>query len=152
MCRKVNLASFSSWMYIAYILYWFVLCHPFHWFLLLTKRGRRICWFCFYFNPFVDDWQKGGEVFEKYFSIYACFPYFIHKGGENSIFIFQLVFVFPLPYFMIKKKWILILIWYHMFKMKNTYNWYQDVYVFILIGIKKIKNVLMCYCLYARGA
>ena len=32
----------------------------------MTKRGRI---FYFYFNPFVDDWQKGGEVF----GIYACF-------------------------------------------------------------------------------
>ena len=28
------------------------------------------------------------------------------------------------------EKLILILIWYHMFKMKNTYNWYQDVNLF----------------------
>ena len=57
-CREVNLASSSSWMYIAYIL---IIDNPFIDSLFRTKRGRRIC--LFYFNPFVDDWQKGGEVF-----------------------------------------------------------------------------------------
>ena len=33
---------------------------------------------------------------------YACVLLVFHKGGENSIFIFQLVFVFPLPCFMIE--------------------------------------------------
>ena len=37
---------------------------------------------CIYFEPFVDDWQKGGEVFE----IYACFSYFIIKGGVEFMF------------------------------------------------------------------
>ena len=40
-CRKVNLASSSSWMYIAYNLYCFVL--PLIDSLFRTKRGRKIC-------------------------------------------------------------------------------------------------------------
>ena len=62
-CREVNLASSSSWMYIAYIdylsidimvhLYWYIFFNWYH--------VRRIC-FIVYLDPFVDDWQKGGEV------------------------------------------------------------------------------------------
>ena len=55
--REVNLASSSSWMYIAYIFYWLIWVHLF--------VGENIV-FCVYLNPFVDDWQKGGEVFEMY--------------------------------------------------------------------------------------
>ena len=71
-CREVNFASSSSWMYIAYIFYWFEFT-PFIDSLFWTQRGRRICYFCFYFKPFVDDWQKGGEVFW-----YICM--FLEKG------------------------------------------------------------------------
>jgi len=81
-CRGVNFTSLSSWMYIAYIFLLLVLSSPLCWFLFVTKRGRTL--FCVYFNPFVDDWQKGGEVF---WYIYACFPCFIHKGGEGFMFI-----------------------------------------------------------------
>ena len=79
---EANLASSSSWMYIAYNFCWLIWFHPLLISLFMTKRGRKIYLFCFYFNPFVDDWQKGGEVFE----IYACFPFFIHKGGVVFMF------------------------------------------------------------------
>ena len=69
MCREANLASSSSWMYIAYNHLLICLFDPFIDSLFRTKRGRKNLLICFYFNPFVDDWQKGGEVFE----IYACF-------------------------------------------------------------------------------
>ena len=59
MCREVTLPSSSSWMYIAYnlLLIWF---YPYLISLFMTKRRRKIL---FYFDPFVDDWQKGGERF-----------------------------------------------------------------------------------------
>ena len=50
----------------------------------------------------------------SYFKPMHSFLFVFHKGGENSIFIFQLVFVFPLPYFMIEN---------------SHFNWYQDVYL-----------------------
>ena len=76
MCREVTLPSSSSWMYIAYnlLLIWFT---P-SWSLCLWQKGGEKK-FLFYFDPFVDDWQKGGEVFK----IYACFPYL---RGRNICF------------------------------------------------------------------
>ena len=81
MCREANLASSSSWMYIAFNPYWSICFTPslvpyfgqkggekFVLFLLqplcwwLTKRGRRI------------------------WGLYACFPCFIIKGGEEFMF------------------------------------------------------------------
>ena len=65
--------------------------------------------------------------------VYASFYLVFHKGGENSYFIFQLVFRLPListPTLYDEKQ---ILIWYHMFKMKNIYNWYQDFTYFQLV-------------------
>ena len=87
-CREVNLASSSSWMYIAYISLLVDLISPLYWFLFRTKRERTL--FCVYFNPFFDDWQKGGERFWKFiqkreegfwgeeFLVYACFSHLVY--------------------------------------------------------------------------
>ena len=69
-CREANLASSSSWMYITYILIivlfdvtpLLILCFE-------QKGGEEFVGFVFYFNPFVDDWQKGGEVFGIYMHV-----------------------------------------------------------------------------------
>ena len=85
-CREVNFASSSSWMYIAYKPLLIDLVYPFIGSLFRTKRGRKFWWFCFYFNLFVDDWQKGGEVFVfclVYMHVFL--PLFI-KGGEVFMF------------------------------------------------------------------
>ena len=42
----------------------FDLYYPFLISLFLTKRGRKFYLIWFYFDPFIDDWQKEGEVFE----------------------------------------------------------------------------------------
>ena len=65
---------------------------------------------------------------------------------------FQLVFVFPLPYFMIenKKK---ISYWYDIIKKKITLFWYQDVYDFnwcLKIVFKENTKVLICIA-YMQG-
>ena len=39
--------------------------------------------FCFYFNPFVDDWQKGGEEFEVYMHVFLAL---LLKGEKNLLF------------------------------------------------------------------
>ena len=59
-------------------------------------------YFCVYFNPFVDDWQKGGEVFQyicmfwKRFLIYAyCF---VLQKGEKNLMCFMLVYACLSPY------------------------------------------------------
>ena len=40
-CREANLASFSSWMYIAYNPLLNDLCLPLHWFLVSDKKGEK---------------------------------------------------------------------------------------------------------------
>ena len=101
-CREVNLASSSSWMYIAYNFWWLICFHPLLISLFMTKRGRKKK-FCFYFNPFVDDWQKRGEVFvisliymhvflllllkgEKYLCL--CIYVLVLQIGENEFELF----------------------------------------------------------------
>ena len=112
-CREVNLAS--SWMYIAYILYWFVLCHPFVDFCFWQKGGEH---FVFTLTPLLMIDKKGEKywrnfsvymhVLEKGFMfmhsnkknlmcfmlVYACFPCFIHKGGEEEEFLFMHIVLF----------------------------------------------------------
>ena len=94
-CRKVNLASSSSWMYIAYILYWLICVHPLLIFLFRTKRGRKL--FCIYFNPFVDDWQKGGEVFQYICMFWKKGFMFMHSNKKNLM-CFMLVYACLSPY------------------------------------------------------
>ena len=82
-----------------------------------------------------------------------------HKGGENSYFISQLIFGLPLfsTPILYDEKWfkgklIWILIWYH---MKNTYNWYQDAYLFtfywyqdawfLIVYLQKGGEVFCCF-------
>ena len=48
-------------MYITSIYLLVDLISPFIDLFVYDKKGENII-FCFYFNPFVDDWQKGGEV------------------------------------------------------------------------------------------
>ena len=81
MCRKANLASSSSWMYIAYKSLLIDLYYPFLISLFLTKRGRKICLIWFYFEPFVDDWQKG----EKYLRYMHVFLALLLKGEKNLL-------------------------------------------------------------------
>ena len=45
------------------------------------KKGENIY---FYFNPFVDDWQKGGEVFEK-FLVYMHVFFTLFIKGEKDL-------------------------------------------------------------------
>ena len=114
-CRKVNLASSSSWMYFAYIPLLVDLISPLIDFFVSKKKGENIILFLLY--PFVDDWQKGGRSFkyicmfflalyikgEKNFlfmhiflfcKIYMhVFPCFIHKGGEEFL-VYAYCFVF----------------------------------------------------------
>ena len=82
---------------------------------------------------------------------YALFYLVFHKGGENSYFIFQLVFGLPLIFtpILYDEKWlkenlIWILIWYHMLKMKIftigikilfTFNWYYWFISFKLVSL-----------------
>ena len=65
------------------------------------------------------DYVSIGVLIQAYASFYLVF----HKGGENSYFIFQLIFHSHTLWWRMIEKLILILIWYHMIKMKNTYNW-----------------------------
>ena len=68
MCREVNLASSSSWMYIAYNhLLIDLIYYPFLISLFLTKRGRKF-WFVFTLTPLLMNDRKG----EKNLSLYAC--------------------------------------------------------------------------------
>ena len=46
------------------------------------KGGEEFVGFVFTLTPLLMIDKKGG----KYFCIYACFPYFIHKGGEGFMF------------------------------------------------------------------
>ena len=62
------------------------LVYPFLGSLFRTNRGRKFWWFYFYFNPFVDDWQKGEEVFE----IYACFLYL--RGSSICVYAYMFCF------------------------------------------------------------
>ena len=51
-------------MYIAYISLLIDLILPLIDFLIFDKKREKIFYVIwFYFEPFVDDWQKGGEVF-----------------------------------------------------------------------------------------
>ena len=102
MCREANLASSSSWMYIAYN-YLLISVYPFIDSSFRTKRGEKFICFCFYFNPFVDDWQKGGEVFE----IYACFPCL--RG--SSIYVYAYMFVLQIG----EKEFDLFYAWVHVY-------------------------------------
>ena len=84
MCREANLASSSSWMYVAYN-YLLIWCYPYWSLCLWQKGGEKFDDFDFYFNPFVDDWQKRGEVF----GIYACFSLALFIKGEYLVFLFM---------------------------------------------------------------
>ena len=57
----------------------FIVFNPFVDSLVRTKRGRIIYWFVFTLTPLLMIDKNG----EKYFSIYACYPCFIHKKGER---------------------------------------------------------------------
>jgi len=59
--QKKNLRLFSIG-----IINWY---HMF-WFLLLNNKEKKF----FGLYPFVDDWQKGGEVFVFYMHVYLCSP------------------------------------------------------------------------------
>jgi len=124
MCREANLASSSSWIYIAYNIYsslfisfginmhlivisWigiiFVLDYPFLIFLFLTKRGRKFV-FMFFFNPLLVPWlgQKGGEDF---CSLYACLCMHVFVLRIKNNFVLRICFDFALtPLLMIDKK------------------------------------------------
>ena len=59
----LNWYFFFNWYY--NVLFWF---HPLLIFFCLWQKGGEH-YFIVFFDPFVDDWQKGGEVFV---SLYAC--------------------------------------------------------------------------------
>ena len=42
------------------------------------KEEKNIFFICFVFNPFVDDWQKGGEEFE-FICMFVCMFYIFIK-------------------------------------------------------------------------
>ena len=89
MCREANLASSSSWMYITYKSLLIDLYYSFLISLFLTKRGRKICLIWVYFEPFVDEWQKGGEVFEMYMHVFLTL---LLKG--RRIYVYAYMFCF----------------------------------------------------------
>ena len=115
MCREVNLASSSSWMYIAYIIYCFMFTFNWHqdalidihvsfgilikctsYDLLFTPYLHHLCfrqkggehWFII-FNPLLFLWleQKGGEGFGFiYISLYAFICFFFERK-KTSLFV-----------------------------------------------------------------
>ena len=68
-CREVNLASSSSWMYIAYIFYWLIWVHPFVDF--FWQKGGEHC-FVFTLTPLLMIDKKGEKDFECIYA-YLCF-------------------------------------------------------------------------------
>ena len=48
---------------------------PFCWFLVSNKKGEKNLLFCFWFYPFIDDWQKGGELFVSFYMHTYVFAY-----------------------------------------------------------------------------
>ena len=76
-CREVNLASSSSWIYIAYIsllLIWFL---PLCWW--LTKRGRKIL--SLYMQIRVFAYIEFMHL--MFYKMGECFWMFKQKGGED---------------------------------------------------------------------
>ena len=57
--REVNLASSSSWIYIAYNLYWLFYVYPFIGSLFWTKRGIKFICFVFTLTPLLMIDKKG---------------------------------------------------------------------------------------------
>ena len=73
-------------MYIAYNLLLIDLCLPLHWFLVSDKKKEKnLLDFVFTLTPLLMI-DKKGEKYLRVFDIYACFPCFIHKGGEGFMF------------------------------------------------------------------
>ena len=91
-CREANLASSSSWMYIAYKLLLTYLILPLIDLFVYDKKGEKNFVVCFY--PFVDDWQKGGEEFEIYMHVLwkkdclCIYVLFVLQIGEKEFDVF----------------------------------------------------------------
>ena len=60
------------------------------WFLCFWQKGGENLFDVFYFEPFVDEWQKGGEVFE----LYACFHCL--RGRSICLFLVNYAYIFVL--------------------------------------------------------
>ena len=64
-----NLIYFFLSISIKKVLFWF---HPLLIFFLFKTKGGEHC-FIVFFDPFVEDWQKKGEVFEFICMFIVCF-------------------------------------------------------------------------------
>ena len=74
-----------------------VLISPLEVFFVSDKKGKNL-FYWFFFDPFVDDWQKGGEVFE-----FICMFYVMHVFilvSRDSLFYVLLILV--------SRAWILV--------------------------------------------
>ena len=95
MCFSIGIVSLLNWY--QYALPWHIFLigiifefrqkggkHPLIDFLFCIKGKRReeyFFWIGFVFNPFVDDWQKGGEDLSLYACLYACFLFLLGSIG-----------------------------------------------------------------------
>ena len=87
MCRKAShLPLHECISHIAFI-DWFVFTP--YWFFVSDKKGEKNLMILVYFNPFVDDWQKGGEEFEIYMHVFLTL---LLKG--RSIYVYAYMFCF----------------------------------------------------------
>ena len=116
-----------------------------YWFFVLNKKERRICFYCFVFNPFVDDWQKGREEFVVYMHVlYACFMFLLSSLGIKKHYWYQEFYLKNMFIFGIKNlSLVLFCNWYHELVSRACFenvfvlfNWYQkhvDAYMFMNI-------------------
>ena len=124
MCREANLTSSSSWMYIAYNIYWSLF--TFNWYqdasltyfqlisclwsplidliFVFRQKGGEICFYCF-------DWQKGGQRFLPLivFIVLIVYPFVDdwQKGGEEFELICTcFIYMFCLSFYWYKKHYL----------------------------------------------
>ena len=114
MCREANLASSSSWMYIAYNIYWSLFIFIWYqdasliYFQLISTLIVTPYWPCFCFRQqggehcfYCFDWQKGEERFLPLilFMVLIVYPFVDdwQKGGER--FEFDIWFLSLYAYF-----------------------------------------------------
>ena len=93
MCREANLTSSSSWIYIAYKVYWLIWFYPSLISLFLTKRGRKFfMWFDFTLNPLLMIDKKG----EKYLWVICMFSLLKGEKYLSSLLIMHIFCILQL--------------------------------------------------------
>ena len=95
------------------------------------QKGREH-YFIIYFNPFVDDWQKGGEVFEYICMFqYACLFISLYQSLFHiGIYQERLFYVLLI---LVSRAWILVSRTYFVI----LFCWYQEILLKFLLLVSR---------------